>query len=335
MRSTGEWTELPSQPLTERDLLALFEPALTARHREALLRVGSADLTYTLQSGAEPSSGRRRFRVNLFWQHSGLTAALRPILEEVPTLAQLHLPESLKQLVEYPHGLVLITGAAGAGKSTTLSALVDQLNRNRACHIVTLEDPIEYIHPRRKAILHQREIGTHVDSFASGLRAALREAPDVLLVGEMRDQETISAAITAAETGHLVLSTLHAGSAPMAIDRLIDVFPEHQQAQIRSQLSGVLRSIVTQRLLPGNRPGNRFPALEILHVTYAVASLIREKRVYQIPSQIQIGREDGMLSLEQSLVELVRTGKITRETAARAGSDFNQLREWLRDRGER
>lgn len=331
MRAGGEWTELPSPPIQAEDLLALFSQVLTPRHREILLRTGSTDLAYVLLH----ERGSRRFRVNLFYQLSGLCAALRPIWDDVPTLAQLNLPDSLKHLVDPPHGLVLVTGPAGSGKSTTLTSLIDHLNRTRACHVVTLEDPIEFVHPRRKAIIHQREIGAHVESFATGLRAALREAPDVLLVGELRDLETISAAITAAETGHLVLATLHAGSAAMAIDRLIDVFPEHQQSQVRLQLSGVLRSVMTQRLLPGTRPTSRYPALEILHVNHAVAHLIRDRRVFQIPSQIQIGREDGMLSLEHSLVELVRTGRISRETASKATSDLSQLREWTKDRAER
>lgn len=327
-RMGGDWQVVGSDPVDEPTLREWLDPYLLPRHRELLAQRGSVDLAWQF----EDNGRRRRLRVNLFRQLGGWSVAIRPVWEELPSLSQLHLPDALTRLVDHPHGLVLITGATGAGKSTTLMSLVEQLNRTRICHILTLEDPIEYVFTRRKAIVHQREVGTHVPSFATGIVAALREAPDIIVVGELREREAIAAAITAAETGHLVLGTLHAGGAPMAIDRLIDVFPEHQQAQIRAQLAGVLRSVVTQRLLPGVKAGARFPALEILHVNHAVASLIRDRKVYQIPSQMQIGREEGMVTLEHSLVELVRTGRITRETATRATGDLNQLREWLREK---
>ncbi|MFM7199269.1 MAG: PilT/PilU family type 4a pilus ATPase [Myxococcota bacterium] len=327
-RMGGDWQVVGSDPVDEPTLGEWLDPYLLPRHRELLAQRGSVDLAWQF----EDNGRRRRLRVNLFRQLGGWSVAIRPVWEEMPSLSQLHLPDALTRLVDHPHGLVLITGATGAGKSTTLMSLVEQLNRTRICHILTLEDPIEYVFTRRKAIIHQREVGTHVPSFATGIVAALREAPDIIVVGELREREAIAAAITAAETGHLVLGTLHAGGAPMAIDRLIDVFPEHQQAQIRAQLAGVLRSVVTQRLLPGVKAGARFPALEILHVNHAVASLIRDRKVYQLPSQMQIGREDGMLTLEHSLVELVRTGRISRETATRATGDLNQLREWLREK---
>jgi twitching motility protein PilT len=222
-----------------------------------------------------------------------------------------------------------MTGPTGSGKSTTLAVLLEHINRTRARHVITLEDPIEYIYARKRSIVHQREVGIHVDSFATGLRAALRESPDVILVGEMRDLDTIGAAITAAETGHLVLSTLHSGSATMAIDRIVDVFPEYQQSQIRTQLADVLRAVVTQRLIPSTNPRKRVPAVEILRVNYAIANLIREHKNHQITSQIQTGREDGMVPMDRSLAELVRGGKISREVAMRSSNDPRHLKGML------
>jgi len=228
-------------------------------------------------------------------------------------------------------GLVLLNGPAGSGKSTTLAALVSEINRTRATHVITLEDPIEYLHTPQRSLIHQREVGSHVESFSSGLRAALRESPDVILVGEMRDLETISLALTAAETGHLVLSTLHSGTGAMAIDRIIDVFPDAQQAQVRIQLASVLRAVVTQRLLPAQEPGERVPAVEVLRASYAIAAQIRERKTHQLATQIQLGQDEGMIPLERSLVELVRTGRITRETALAAARSPEELQRWLKD----
>jgi twitching motility protein PilT len=327
IRMSGDVAELPGTRFTDEQILGALGHVLTPPRQKELEKQGNVDLAYELRDTA---GGRpRRFRVNVFRQIGGLAAAFRPIWDDVPTFEQLNLPDSLRQLAEFPHGLVLMTGPTGSGKSTTLAVLLEHINRTRARHVITLEDPIEYIYARKRSIVHQREVGIHVDSFATGLRAALRESPDVILVGEMRDLDTIGAAITAAETGHLVLSTLHSGSATMAIDRIVDVFPEYQQSQIRTQLADVLRAVVTQRLIPSTNPRKRVPAVEILRVNYAIANLIREHKNHQITSQIQTGREDGMVPMDRSLAELVRGGKISREVAMRSSNDPRHLKGML------
>jgi twitching motility protein PilT len=270
--------------------------------------------------------------VNLFRQATGLAAAFRPIRRNPPTLAELNLPAQLARLARFPSGLVLVTGPTGSGKSSTLVALVEQLNREHARHIVTLEDPIEFEYQSQRSLVHQRELGVHVDSFETGLRAALRESPDVILLGEMRDRATIAAAITAAETGHLVLSSLHAASAPMAIDRIVDAFPEHQQKQIRGQLAGTLRAVLTQHLLPAaaSTPGGRIPAIDLMVNTSAVASLIREGKNHQLASAIQTGRDEGMIPLDRSLAELVEARAVGYEAALALTTDGGlQLKELL------
>jgi twitching motility protein PilT len=228
---------------------------------------------------------------------------------------------------------VLMTGTAGSGKSTTLVALIEHINRTAAKHVITIEDPIEYEYKHRRALVHQRQLGVHVSSFSEGLRAALRESPDVILVGEMRDHTTMAAALTAAETGHLVLSTLHAADAAMALDRIIDSFPEHQQTQVRYQLAAVLRAVVTQRLLPSRVLPQRVPAIEVLRVNTAVATKIREGRGHQIQSEIQKGRADGMLSFEVTLAALVRRGLLSAETAMAHSTSPTLMAEHLRGRG--
>jgi twitching motility protein PilT len=228
---------------------------------------------------------------------------------------------------------VLLTGAAGSGKSTTLAALVEHINRTEARHIITLEDPIEFEHRNQRSMVHQREVGRHVESFSSGLRAALRESPDVILLGEMRDLPTIAAALTAAETGHLVFSTLHTGDATSAIDRIIDVFPGHQQIQIRLQLASVLRAVVTQFLVPSVHGPAHVPAIEKLVVTSAVACQIREGRNHQIPSLIQAGGAEGMITLERSLASLVRSGRVALPTALRHARDEQGLRKLVKGAG--
>ena len=304
-------------------ILALAAMGWSAERREEFERSGSVDLALDLAPG--PGARPLRFRVNLFRQQRGLAASIRPVRSEVPALAQLGLPEDFKALVQYPSGLVLMTGPTGSGKSTTLASLIEHVNQTSAKHVLTLEDPVELQYTSKRSIIHQREVGTDVESFASGLRAALREDPDIILVGEMRDQDTIAAALTAAETGHLVLSTLHSASAGMAIDRIIDVFPGPKQPQVRLQLAGVLRAIVTQVLLP-SRGLDRVPAYEKMIVTAAVASQIREGRAHQIANQIQTGRAEGMLSLEQSLLALLRAGKINIEAAMDVAPDPDSLR---------
>lgn len=308
-------------------IMALAELALTAERRQELERSGSVDLALDLSPG--PGARPLRFRLNLFRQQRGLAAAVRPVRSECPTLQQLGLPDDFKQLVQYPSGLVLMTGPTGSGKSTTLAALIEHVNLGAAKHIITLEDPVELQYVSKRSLIHQREVGTDVDSFAAGLRAALREDPDIILVGEMRDQDTIAAALTAAETGHLVLSTLHSASAAMAIDRIIDVFPGPKQPQVRLQLASALRAVVTQVLLPGTQLG-RVPAYEKMIVTAAVGSQIREGRAHQIANQIQTGRAEGMMSLDQSLLGLLRAGKVSLDAAMAVAPDPEALRRAMR-----
>ena len=322
MRLAGELCQLSHGPVTESEILALAAPALDDAHRRELERTGSTDSALELVGAVGLPM---RLRLNLFRQSGGLAAALRPIRSDVPTLAELHLPAELHQLTGYSSGLVLVTGRAGAGKSTTLVALIEELNRTAARHVITLEDPIEYRYQPDRCLIHQREVGVQVDSFAGGLRAALRESPDVILVGEMRDQGTIAAALTAAETGHLVLSTMHCASAWLAVDRVIDVFPERQQQQVRQQLALTLRAVLTQVLVPGMVPPLRYPAHEKMVVTGAVASQIRDGKVHQLPTLIQTGRGSGMVPMERSLAALVRSGKVSPEAARAAAPDPARL----------
>jgi twitching motility protein PilT len=318
IRVDTELRTLPGSRLAEGDLLELAD--LDDARRARLEEHGSVD--FGLRVGEE------KLRVNLFRHRGGLAAALRP-LRRIRPLTELGLPADLQQLSDAADGLVLLVGPTGSGKSTTIAALLDHLNQTRARHIVTIEDPIEFEHESRRCLVHQREVGRDVESFAAGLRAALRESPDVILVGEMRDSETFAAALTAAETGHLVLSTVHSGSAAMAIDRIIDSFPPHQQVQVRGQLASVLRAIVTQVLLPGVEPGRLVPAIERMHVTHAIAHKIRDSRGHQIGDEIHTGRADGMVSLEASLADLVRRGLISLATASGAARKPEVLREML------
>ncbi|PCC70493.1 twitching motility protein PilT [Nannocystis exedens] len=319
VRTAGDLRELGT-PASEAAIAALFASVLGPEQRARLRGAGSVDTALDL--------GGLRFRANLFRQQRGLSAALRPVRDKAPTLAELGLPDDFTALVGYPAGLVLFTGPTGSGKSTTLAALVEHVNRTAAKHVVTLEDPIEHVFTSKKSLIHQREVGRDVASFAEGLRASLREAPDIILLGEMRDPETISAALTAAETGHLVLSTLHAAGAAMAVDRIIDGFSGHQQTQVRLQLAGTLKAIVTQVLVPVSR-NERAVAFEKMLVTAAVAAQIREGRGHQIATAIQTGRADGMVSLEQSLAALVRARKVSLEAAMSAAQDPEALRRSL------
>jgi twitching motility protein PilT len=326
LRFIGQLESERGSITTAQDIEAFLATRMTSEARTRFEETGSTDLACTLDRADE----RRRFRANLFRHQGGLGLTLRPIRDRIPTLDELGLPSSLGTLGLLLDGMVLLNGPAGSGKSTTLAALVGEINRTRAAHVITLEDPIEYLHTPQRSLIHQREIGSHVETFSSGLRAALRESPDVILVGEMRDLETISLALTAAETGHLVLSTLHSGAGAMAIDRIIDVFPDGQQAQVRTQLAAVLRAVVTQRLLPTKIPGERVPAVEVLRANYGVATLIREGKTHQLATQIQLGRDEGMIPLERSLVDLVRAGRITRETALATARSPEELERWLK-----
>lgn len=256
-----------------------------------------------------------RFRVNAFHQINGLAVAFRVIPNEIKTFEELALPDVLKNLAMKHKGLILVTGPTGSGKSTTLATMIDAINTNKACHIITIEDPIEFVHKSKNSLINQRELGHDTWSFTAALRSALREDPDVILVGEMRDLETVSLALTAAETGHLVLSTLHTSSATKSIDRVIDMFPKEQQNQVRSMLSETLVAVVAQTLLKKKGGNGRVPALEIMIANSAVKNLIREEKTYQIPSVIQSGSKEGMQSLDQSLYNHVMNGLLDRKTA--------------------
>jgi twitching motility protein PilT len=269
--------------------------------------------------------GLARFRVNVYFQRGSLGGAFRLIPEAIKSLEELGLPGALHQLAEKPRGLVLVTGPTGSGKSTTLASLIDEVNRTRSEHILTIEDPVEFVHRHKKCIVNQREIGFDAPSFAEGLRAALRQDPDVILVGEMRDLETIGTALTAAETGHLVLGTLHTQSASSTVDRIIDVFPPAQQEQVRIQIAGALQGIVTQALLPTADGSRRVAALEILLPDDATRNLIRQGKVEQIYTIMQTGTQRGMQTMEQSLAELTLRGVVTLETALARSSRPDQL----------
>jgi twitching motility protein PilT len=329
LRIGGSLVEIADSVGSDEQILELLQRELTPAHRSALEASGSADVALEIADGA----AARRYRVNLFRQQRGLAVVLRPVRREVPTLRQLNLPDELVDLVGYSDGLVLVAGPAGSGKSTTVVALIEHLNQTRPRHVITLENPIEYLYTSKRALIHQREVGREVESFSAGLRDALRESPDVILLGEMRDLPTISAALTAAETGQLVISTLHSGSAATAIDRIIDVYPAHQQGQVRSQLAAVLRAVLTQVLVPSSgRPPRMVPAYEKMIVSHAVAAKIREDRCHQLATEIQTGRAEGMVSLEQSLAALVRTRQVELDVARAFARDPAVLEEIVRGR---
>ncbi|HEY5922808.1 MAG TPA: PilT/PilU family type 4a pilus ATPase [Kofleriaceae bacterium] len=265
-----------------------------------------------------------RVRVNAFDHLNGCAIAARLVRERVPTLGDLALPAEVGNVVDQRDGLVLVCGPTGSGKSTTLASLIDLLDQRRAAHVITLEDPIEYRFAARRCVIHQRELGTHIPTFAAGLRAALREAPDVILLGELRDPATIAAALTAAETGHLVLATLHAPNAAGAIDRMIDAFPDTQQRQVRHQLAACLRTVITQFLLP-RRDGGRAPAIELVPVTPAVCNIIRKGDLHTLPTAIQSGRDAGMIPLERSLAKLLDAGTVAPKVVQRIAADHDLL----------
>src|SRR3712207_314883 len=276
------------------------------------------DLSYSIP-------GVARFRVNVYFQRESLGAAFRLIPTELKSLEELGMPSSLRDLADKPRGLVLVTGPTGSGKSTTLAAIIDLINRTRADHIMTIEDPIEFLHRHKLCIVNQREIGPDAVSFAEALKGALRQDPDVILLGEMRDLETISTALTAAETGHLVFATLHTQDAPSTVDRLIDVFPAAQQEQVRVQIAGTLQGVVTQTLLPRADGRGRVAAVEVLLPDDAVRNLIRQAKVEQIYSVMQTAGKRGMQTLEQALAELVLRGIVSQETAVSRSSRPEQL----------
>lgn len=322
VRLNGKLVHLDLPPLAESDTKALIEqllegkPIIVERFREK----GEVDFSYALKDVG-------RFRVNVYKQRGRWATALRLVSVDIPTMEELGLPRKiLERLADNKRGLILVTGPTGSGKSTTLATMVDYMNKNRYDHILTLEDPIEYLHKHKNSMVNQREIGFDSNTYANGLRAALREDPDVILVGEMRDQETISTAITAAETGHLVLSTLHTIGAPQTIDRIIDVFPSYQQQQVRVQLANILKGVVSQQLLPRSDRQGRCVALEIMITNSAIANLIREEKIHQIYSQIQTGATSGMITMDAFLAKSYKGGKISLEVAYQYAQNREELK---------
>jgi twitching motility protein PilT len=319
VRVRGHLERLEDIPeLTAEDTQELLYRILSTEQQKRLEIDRQIDLAYSLP-------GVARFRVNVYFQREALGAAFRVIPTEIKSLEELNLPPSLHELGNKPRGLVLVTGPTGSGKSTTLAAIIDEINRTRAEHILTIEDPIEFLHPHKRCVVNQREIGTDAISFSLGLRAALRQDPDVILVGEMRDLETIGTALTAAETGHLVFGTLHTQSASSTVDRIIDVFPPEQQQQVRIQISMTLQGVVTQALVPTADGNGRIAACEVLLPDDAVRNLIRQGKVEQIYSVMQTSTGKGMQTMEQNLAELVLRGVITLDAALMRSSKTDQL----------
>ena len=307
-RIDGVLTPFKGDKLLPTDLEALLLPILDNRHRNELETNGQTDLAYAI-------SGVGRFRVNVYKQRGTLASAMRCLPFSIPDADSLGIPAEVQALTAKKRGLVLVTGPTGSGKSTTLASLVDIMNRKYPYHIITLEDPIEYLHRHQRSVVNQREIGSDSNDYAQALRAALREDPDVILVGEMRDLETISTALTAAETGHLVLSTLHTIGADKTIDRIIDVFPPNQQQQVRVQLASVLECIISQQLIRREDGRGRVAALEVLFANTAIRNMIRENKTYQIISAMQTGKRQGMQTMDDAIYELFLRGDISADSA--------------------
>jgi len=315
IRIHGDLKKLDHPPLTKEEAHALVYDIMNDAQRKAFEETHECDFSFEMGAMA-------RFRVNVFMQRKGEGAVFRTIPTKILTLEQLEMPAILKQLCEKEKGLILVTGPTGSGKSTTLAGMVDYLNESFEGHILTVEDPIEFVHQSKKCLVNQRELGPHTNSFANALRAALREDPDIILVGEMRDLETIQLALTAAETGHIVFGTLHTSSAPKTVDRIIDVFPPNQQAQIRAQFAESIEAVVTQTLLK-RKGGGRVAALEIMTGTTAVRNLVREGKIHQIPGTMQVSQKDGMQTMDMALQNLVSRGLVSKEEAQSKSANPN------------
>ena len=320
-RIDGDLVDATDTPLQEEDVAGVVRILANDAQQEELKREGQSDFAVTYD-------GKIRMRCNAFYQQGNVALALRLLPLKVPTVEDLHLAPVIVEQAEKPRGLVLLTGPTGSGKSSTLAAMLDHINHKSRRHIITLEDPIEFLYTPDKCIINQREVGDDTGSFAAGLRAALRQDPDVILVGEMRDLETISTAITAAETGHLVFATLHTKGAANTIDRIVDVFPSEQQEQVRIQLADVLECVVAKALLP-KIGGGRVAAYEILVATPAVRSLIRQNKSFQITSAMQTGKRQGMQLLDDALADLVRSGMVTLENAMAVANDPVAMRSQI------
>ena len=323
MKQDGRLKSISEQRILPADSEALIREMyeLANRSLDHFLTCGDDDFSFALP-------GLARFRVNAYRQRGSMAAVVRIVSFDIPDWKELHIPESVMDLADTAHGMILVTGTAGSGKSTTQACVIDRINRTRDCHIITLEDPIEFLHRNQQSIVSQREIAIDTEDYLSALRACLRQAPDVILLGEMRDAETISTAITAAETGHTLIATLHTKGAVNTIDRIVDSFPSTQQAQIRTQLSAVLRTVVSQQMLP-DKNGGMIPAFEIMHTNSAIRSLIRDNKCYQIDNVIASGANEGMISMDQSILSLYRAGHITRETALSYAEHPEQLKRQL------
>jgi len=309
--------------LDARETRGLLLPVLTQSQAQELQRIKSVDFCFSRE-------GIGRFRANIHHQRGTIAGSIRILPEKIPTLESLHLSSGLRRLAEARQGLILITGPTGSGKSSTLAALVDLINSQRHDHVVTIEDPIEYVHANRNCVIEQIEVGHDAPDFATSLRSILRQDPDVILVGEMRDPETMATALTAAETGHLVLSTLHTNDTSQAVSRILDSFAGGNQGQMRLQLSLALLAVIAQQLVPGVVDGRRYPAVEILMASSGVRGLIRKGDDHQLYSAMATGRADGMMTMEQSLAEMVRNGRISRETAVAHSVRHEDLQQYLR-----
>ena len=322
IRVDGELRSVGDEKLMPNDTEQLIKSIMNDHATEIFFQKGEVDFSYVV-----PGTGR--YRVNVFRQRGSYSCVMRIVNTEIPTPEELKLPTSVVELTGQKKGFILVTGPTGSGKTTTLASLINVINENKNLHIITLEDPIEYLHRHKKSIVNQREIGIDSINYADALRAALREDPDVILVGEMRDLDTISTAVTAAETGHLVLSTLHTTGASNTIDRRIDVFPPHQQQQIRIQIASVLKSVISQQLVPCEE-GGRVAAFEVMHSNAAIRNLIREAKTHQIDTIIQTGRKSGMLGMDDALAELVSEKLISAETAYEYAQDQASIDRKLR-----
>jgi twitching motility protein PilT len=321
IRKHGRLSPLPRAPFSPADTESLLFQILTKEQTERVQGHKALDFCYTTPDGD-------RYRSCVLRQRMGWDGAFRVVQSTVPSLAELGLPEHLQRLTEFNQGLVLITGPNGCGKSTTMAAMVEQINQHRDEHIITIEDPVEYNFVPARAHINQRQVGSHTQTFSAALRAALREDPDVIVIGELRDRETVSLAITAAETGHLVFGTMHTTSAARTIDRILDVFPPDEQSQIRSMISESIRGLVCQQLIPRKDGSGRAVALEVLMNTPAVSNLIRERKLFQIPSTIQTSKQQGMLLLDNSLLELVSAGVVDGVEAYYAADNKAPFLKW-------
>lgn len=322
LRTDGALVPVGDKPLTPSDTLEMVREILDSERFSILERVGEYDFSFGLNSLG-------RFRVNAYKQRGSFGMALRVVHGEIPTMEELRLPSIAADLSRKQRGLILVTGPTGSGKSTTLASMIDLINTERSCHIITLEDPIEYLHQHKKSMVNQREIGSDTKSFANGLRAALREDPDVILVGEMRDLETISIAVTAAETGHLVLSTVHTMGAANTIDRIIDIFPPYQQQQVRVQLAEVLNGIISQQLIVRKNEKGRVGAFEVMISTNAIRNLIREGKTHQIQSSLQTGAKFGMHTMDNDLLELYHQNMISRDSVLTYCYDYDYVKSQI------